>query len=158
MIKRITDDRMKHMHAVAEYMYEHANEYDLGEKKNELYVLGLIHDIGLLNGDIIGHEASGYELVESMGLENWMAQAIRWHGSSPTEYKNYFGYKDDSQIPKYLLLLWEADMHIGANGGYKTYDERLHEINVKNIKMFGTNDWDKTGKEIVELLRKFGRK
>lgn len=56
MSKVITEGRIHHMHGVAEFMYNHAQEHKL--MPDQMYFLGLIHDIGYINGKS-GHEASG---------------------------------------------------------------------------------------------------
>lgn len=49
------------MHSVAEYMYRNAKKYDLNPE--EMYILGLIHDIGYLK-DRLDHEVHGARLLE----------------------------------------------------------------------------------------------
>ena len=58
---QISQERIAHMHGVAEWMYTHAEEYGC-ENKDEMYLLGLIHDIGYLYGSKEDHEQKGAEL------------------------------------------------------------------------------------------------
>lgn len=124
MEKRINDKRMKHMHGVAEYMYTNAEKYGLD--KNEMYVLGLLHDVGYVNGKSF-HETFGADMLASMGLPLFITDAIRWHGTSPEDYLDIH-MCDVESIPKQLILLWEADLHIDQSGEDIGYELRLKDI------------------------------
>ena len=118
---RIDKDRIAHMHGCAEYMYRHAEEYR--QDPDEMYLLGLVHDIGYVNGKK-GHEAYGANI---RGLSNRLSYVIRLHGTTPQEYiSDHSGWP--LMIPPELILLWEADMHIDGKGNEVTYEERLAEM------------------------------
>lgn len=120
--KRITDDRIKHMHGVAEYMYAHAREYGLDPEL--MYILGLNHDIGYMNGKE-GHEKEGGAL---MALSGYIYDdCIRWHGCTPSEWVDAHVPGVDF-IPLELALLWEADMHVDLTGEDVGYDKRLKGV------------------------------
>ena len=64
----ISLDKSKHMHAVAQLMFNH---YDLFGKptltRDEIYLLGYCHDIGcMLPGGHDGHELGGQKLFEEL--------------------------------------------------------------------------------------------
>ncbi len=119
---RISEDRMAHMHGVAEYMYEHAEEYG-GLNKEEMYLLGLLHDIGYLYGKE-GHEQSGARLL---GLDTHYGQLIHAHGLTPREYM-YCHCCLPSEIPSELILLWTADMMVDLTGKVVGFKARLEDI------------------------------
>ncbi|MBR0384343.1 MAG: HD domain-containing protein [Eubacteriaceae bacterium] len=50
---RISEERIRHMHGVAEFMYKRAKDYKLDAE--EMYLLGLLHDIGYIQGFEEGH-------------------------------------------------------------------------------------------------------
>lgn len=59
---KITEDRIRHMHGVAELMYQYYDIFDCKYlSRDEAYVLGLNHDIGYINGKK-DHEANGADL------------------------------------------------------------------------------------------------
>ena len=117
---RIDEGRIKHMHGVAEYMYSHAHEYELNP--DEMYLLGLVHDIGYINGPN-GHEEYGAELVG----DNYYGDFIRYHGKTPQMYADAHGIVK-AEIPNEMLLLWEADMSINSDGDEVSFQERLEGI------------------------------
>ena len=53
---KISENRMAHMHGVAEFMYEHAPLFRLNP--DVMYILGLLHDIGYVHGKHL-HEVHG---------------------------------------------------------------------------------------------------
>lgn len=111
------------MHGVAEYMYQHANEYNLNNKE-EMYLLGLIHDIGYLYGEKEQHEQLGAELL---GIDTYYGQLVQAHGITPQTYKQIHSCSD-SEIPNELILLWTADMSVDLNGREVGFQERLEDI------------------------------
>lgn len=140
-INRIPDNRMRHMQKVAEYMLENADKYNLD--KDEMYTLGLLHDIGYLFG-AENHEINGENLLKK---ENYKyANIVGLHGLTPNEFLIKFG-KD---IPIELILLWEADMSININGENVGFDKRLEDIKSRH----GENSRAYiTSKERVEWLK-----
>ena len=120
---RITKERMAHMHGVAEWMYEHAEEYGC-ENKDEMYLLGLVHDIGYLYGSKEEHEQKGAELL---GLDTYYGRFVQAHGLTPQEYMdNYCCF--ESEIPNEMILLWTADMMVDLSGNAVGFKARLDDI------------------------------
>lgn len=119
----ISDERIAHMHGVAEYMYEHAGEYGL--PADDMYLLGLLHDIGYLYGSD-NHEVNGERLLRKNGFLLKYSIAVGNHAK----------YISDSIHPiKERVLLIEADMHIGPDGEYMSFRDRLNDIK----KRYGKN-------------------
>ena len=88
------------------------------EKCNELYTIGLLHDIGyafLEEKDFIKHNVVGGEVLRKQGYKFW--KEIYYHGVVNSPYQS-----------EYLDLLNLADMHIDSEGKYVTLDGRLEEL------------------------------
>jgi hypothetical protein len=119
---RIKKSRAAHMHSMAEYMAEHAEKYKLPPKR--MYILGYLHDIGYLFGDKC-HELTGSSYMDMLGYVD--ADIIRFHGSSPQDYISYKRCEEED-IPKELILLWEADLMIDVDGKEVGFSERLKGI------------------------------
>lgn len=113
------------MYGVAEYMYENACKYDLN--RDEMYCLGLMHDIGYLYGKE-DHEVLGSRLLEKLNMK--YSSIISWHGTTPY---NYMKLTDVSieEIPKELILLWKADTSVNSIGKNVGFDERLKDIGTR---------------------------
>ena len=123
---KISKERVSHMHAVAEYMYDNAKYYGLEKDKEQLYVIGLIHDVGSVR-DKTNHEENSADILSKVRLDDKYIDIIKYHGSSPEQYCIDHNI-DEGEIPAELLLLWEADLHIGPNGEYMSFDERIQEM------------------------------
>ena len=121
--KRISDERIAHMHGVAEWMYEHAEEYGC-ENKDEMYLLGLVHDIGYLYGSKEEHEQKGGELL---GLGNDYGRFVQAHGLTPQEYMDCNSCFS-SEIPNEMILLWTADMMVDLTGQPVGFKARLEDV------------------------------
>ncbi len=124
---QITNERIAHMHGVAEWMYEHAEEYGC-EKKDEMYLLGLIHDIGYLYGSKEEHEQRGAELL---GIDTYYGKIIQAHGLTPQEYMDNYACLE-FEIPNEMILLWTADMMVDLSGNAVGFKARLDEIEKKH--------------------------
>lgn len=118
----ISDERIRHMHGVAEWMYAHAEDYGCFNKE-EMYLLGLIHDIGYIYGEKY-HEQLGGQLL---GQDAYYGQLIFAHGLSPQEYMEYYGVNEE-EIPCEMVLLWTADMRVDLSGKDVGYEKRLMDI------------------------------
>ncbi len=57
----INNNKKMHMFGVAEFMYIEAPKYGL--KSDEMYVLGLLHDIGYIYDGWHNHEENGKNLI-----------------------------------------------------------------------------------------------
>lgn len=131
-------DKIKHCEEVARFMYEYAAYF--GVHPDIAYFTGLNHDIGYLNGRV-GHEQSGKELFNRMGVDNEISYAIAMHGKRPSEV--------DEHKPL-LDLLWCADMSIDKNGQRIGFIGRLQDIEDR----YGSDSVAyKTAKETSEYCR-----
>lgn len=122
-IPRISDERIAHMHGVAEYMYRHASDDFYRLDKDQAYMVGLLHDIGYIEGKS-HHESFGGILLMKMGFKD--CQIIAEHGKQLDQ---------DSINNKKLLLLVEADMHVSSASKKEiTYEEKLKELAAEHGK------------------------
>ncbi len=119
----ITDYRKKHIFGVAELLQKYGKERNLPEEKcNELYTLGLLHDIGyafLDEKDYAKHNIVGGQALQNQGYKFW--QEVYYHGIANSPYQS-----------EYLVLLNLADMHIDSEGNYVTLNGRLEELSKRN--------------------------
>lgn len=142
----ISEDRIRHMHGVAELMYRFADNFHCRNlSKDEIYMLGLNHDIGYLNGKY-AHETNGAILFSNRVIRH----CIQWHDSSPEEYLKIFSRED---LPRELIMLWWADMMVesaGENAGKVVgFRKRLENISER----YGRNsDIYRKCKEKVDWL------
>ncbi|MBQ7431261.1 HD domain-containing protein [Butyrivibrio sp.] len=148
---QISDDRIKHMHAVAEYMYANAAKYGLADIKEQLYVTGLLHDVGACRSKE-KHAEHGYDILRIMSLSEKYLRTIHYHSMSPTEYCKYHGITP-AQVPVIQILMWDADMHFGPDGTYMTLDECAAQR---------TAAWKALGKDVdmsdvVNFLKTYGK-
>ena len=115
----IIEDRKKHMFAVAEFLREYALKQKMSQAEcDELYTLGLLHDIGyafLEEEDYSKHGFVGGEFLRTQKYKYW--QEVYYHGVVNSEYQS-----------KFLDLLNWADMHIDSKGNVVSYQERLDDI------------------------------
>ena len=140
---KISDDRLFHIRAVAEYMFKHAFIYD--QNPNQMYLLGFLHDIGYICGDE-NHEKNGAKLL---GEDNRFSKIIAAHGMTPQEYMGTNGITE-SEIPKELILLWEADMVVNSHGAHAGFQERLKDVGER----YGQDSREyKACKEKIEWLK-----
>ena len=110
------EDRLKHSIAVARKMIEMGKEYNLKEEElQDLFILGLNHDIGYEFGDNRNHRYIGGEILKRNGYKYW--KEINCHGDANTNYKSLF-----------LEILNKADMQIDKFGNDVGYDKRLEDI------------------------------
>ncbi len=105
-------NKQRHIVAVAEYMYRNAEKYGLIPE--EMYVLGLLHDVGYLYGNV-AHSMRGGHLLHSQDYKYW--QEIYHHGKFQDEYESAA-----------LSLLNEADLMVDSNGRVVGFDVRLKDI------------------------------
>lgn len=109
----IDDGRIKHIFEVAKLMKEKAES--VGLDKEEMFTLGLLHDIGYEFGNGENHNVVGYNILKKQNYK--FANEVLHHGCPNCEYKS-----------KALNLLNFADMHIDLNGNYVTFEQRLEDI------------------------------
>lgn len=108
----IDEDRIKHIFAVARLMKQKANEVGLDEE--EMFTLGLLHDVGYEFGGSEFHHTEGGQLLKDQNYKYW--QEVLYHGK-PAQYQS-----------KALDLLNYADMHIDKKGNFVSFDDRLKDI------------------------------
>lgn len=114
-MKVLTEDKIMHSKAVAEYMFDHAEMY--GQNPAEMYILGLLHDIGYLYGDDDPAE-SGAEILHQRGYKD--AFFIKYQNTVPES--------SCMNQPLALILLRAADLSIDRKGNNVGFDKRLEEI------------------------------
>ena len=134
--KIIDDNRISHMHGVAEYMYNNAYKHKID--KHKMYILGLLHDIGYIDKSK-AHEYYGADIASQIGILKEYTDCIKYHSTTPIKYMNIKNCLE-SEIPKPLILLWEADMNVDITGKEVGYIHRLidisnrHGLNSKQYK------------------------
>lgn len=112
----ISEDRTKHILQVARLMKQLAIKHNLPEDRvQEIFVLGLLHDIGYEFVDTPDHNKVGGNLLKTQGYKFW--QEVYYHGNPNSPYQSI----------ELDLLNW-ADMHTDGKGNLCTSDERLAEI------------------------------
>lgn len=115
----IDNDRLKHSYAVAKKMIEIGKEYKLSNFEiQELFVLGLNHDIGYEFGNNSNHNVIGGKLLKENDYKYW--QEVYYHGQAECKYKSL-----------YLDILNMADMQIDKYGNDVGYDKRLEDIKIR---------------------------
>lgn len=115
----IDNDRLKHSYAVGKKMIEIGKQYKLSEfELQELFVLGLNHDIGYEFGNNSNHNVVGGKILKENNYKYW--QEVYYHGQIECEYKSL-----------YLDILNKADMQIDKYGNDVGYDKRLEDIKIR---------------------------
>lgn len=112
----IDNDRLKHIFAVARLMKEKA-EF-VGLDKEEMFTLGLLHDIGYEFGESEEHHIKGFDILNKQQYK--YSKEVLYHGKPQNEYQSLA-----------LDLLNFADMHIDKKGNYVTYEQRLNDIKTR---------------------------
>ncbi len=136
----IDETRKKHSFAVAELM----KEYEMnrgGKNAEELFILGLLHDVGYEFVDQNGfslHNKIGGEALKRQGYKYW--KEVYWHGIYNSPYQS-----------EYLDILNWADMHIDHKGQKVSFEERLDGISSR----YGIPMQELESKKLIdELIRK----
>ena len=137
----ITNERYNHIIAVARLMMDETlKKYPDDEKKAEdMFVLGLLHDIGYEFGDNLDHNDIGGHILERQNYKYF--NEVKYHGVCESNYQS-----------NELDLLNYADMHINARGDYVSFDERLEDI--KNRRGGESQAYISSKKIIDELIMK----
>lgn len=140
---------------VAEYMRKHAGEYDIKDA-DRMYVLGLIHDIGLISAEK-EHAQYGANLFNT---DNQFRECIFYHNATPEEYMEQ-NLCSASEIPPEMILLWTAVLSIGETGGHIGFESKLEEIkgrygsdSIIYKKADTTIFWLKTRQEVHKTNKK----
>ena len=109
-------DRLNHSYAVANKMVDIGKKR--GFKENELqdlFILGMVHDIGYRFGDNISHNEIGSEMLKKDGYKYW--QEVKYHGVPNCEYKS-----------EYLEILNCADLSVNKYGEDVGFSARIEDI------------------------------
>lgn len=116
LLGSLSEYKLMHCKGVADYMYKNA----IGDisYKEQMYTLGLLHDIGYIKGKAEGHAKAGGEILNLCHYTYW--KEVYWHGSIDTNYSS-----------KELDLLNEADLQIDYMGNLIGFDARLEDIKVR---------------------------
>lgn len=120
--EHINKYKMAHMIGVAEYMRERAEDYNLNP--DEMYAVGLLHDIGYIGGRQ-GHEQYGAEIMRNLGMDYDVLFAINHHGENMKDVAAQYG--KDNLYPVYVLMV-EADMSVDARGYRVGFEGRIADI------------------------------
>ena len=109
--------RLKHSYGVAKKMQEIGKRMHLSnEQLEDLFVLGLNHDIGYeFNENGIDHNKIGGLILKRSGYQFW--REVYYHGMLTNEYDSI-----------YLAILNQADMQIDKFGNDVGYQKRLEDI------------------------------
>jgi putative nucleotidyltransferase with HDIG domain len=136
MYNKLENKVILHSKGVAEVMYKLANE-----NKEEMYLLGLLHDIGKLRG-FEDHEKNGAILLTHIGIK--YPNEIYYHGKIQDEYSS----------PE-LDLLNAADLSVDSEGNIVGYQKRIEDIG--NRYGFESTEYKNAitlSKTLLELLNK----
>ena len=129
----LSENKIKHCKGVAEHMYSHAEEHGLN--KEEMYFLGLVHDIGYLFVKQ-GHASKGSEFLKEMGYKYW--KEVKYHGRWTDDYNSAA-----------LNLLRKADLSIDYLGRPINPLNRMDDVR----KRYGEDSFQfKNVKKIVNNL------
>jgi len=109
----IDEDRLKHILAVARLMKDNAEKLDLD--KEEMFILGMLHDIGYEFGGSEMHHQVGAQILEKQNYKYY--KEVLYHGKPNVNYSS-----------PALDLLNFADMHINKKGEYVSFEDRLEDI------------------------------
>ena len=112
----IDNDRLKHIFEVAKLMKDKAEI--VGLDKEEMFTLGMLHDIGYEFGENNDHNFVGFEILDKQNYK--YAKEVLYHGKANSEYQSLA-----------LDLLNFADMHIDKSGKYVSYEQRLEDIKTR---------------------------
>ena len=112
----ISEDRQKHIISVARLMKEYCVKHGFDDEYAEdMFYLGILHDIGYEFGDNVSHMEVGGNILKRQNYKYY--NEVMYHGNPNCEYSS-----------KELDLLNWADMHIDGKGNFVTFDERLKDI------------------------------
>lgn len=147
MKRPIDGNRLLHILGVAEYMYTKATDYNLDP--DEMYLIGILHDIGFINdySTDANYQDYGDEILKKIGLTSKKGKLVRdiikLNNSVPD-----FKMDWNNKIHRIKYLLYEADMSISSVGRQVSYDGRLQNL----YEYYDDDDIFEKGKAIVEWL------
>ena len=110
------ENRSLHSLGVAKKMVEIGKNKGLSmEELNDLFTLGIVHDVGYQFGTSAMHQKNGRLLLKKNRYRYW--QEVYYHGIIQNEYTSL-----------YLDILNQADMQIDKMGRDVGYTGRLEDI------------------------------
>ncbi|MBP3344954.1 MAG: HDIG domain-containing protein [Clostridia bacterium] len=115
----IDENRIKHIMAVARLMKEKAEE--VGLDKEEMFTLGMLHDIGYEFGGSEEHHTLGGAILKKQKYKYY--KEVFYHGKPTEEFSSLA-----------LDLLNYADLHIDKKGNYVSFEDRLADIEARRGK------------------------
>lgn len=144
--EHISQAKISHSVSVAEYMRERAEDYKLDG--NMAYIVGLLHDIGYLEGRY-GHELIGSEILTAMQMPKWLTDTIKNHATE-------LALLPKKELSPMLVLLVEADLSIETHGYRVGFEKRLKDIG----KRYGTknNPQFDIVKSNIEFIKTYQKK
>jgi predicted hydrolase (HD superfamily) len=134
----ISNDRLNHMIGVARKMVSIGKEeYNFDEEEcQELFVLGLLHDIGYeYSKEMSEHPKKGSDILKRLGYRDY--KCVEYHGDSNSAYSS-----------KYLDILNKADLSVDNKGNFVSFDERIEYIKNK----YGKNSEEY--RNAIEIVKK----
>ena len=105
-------NRLNHIYKVAKLMEKKASKLNLNA--NEMFLLGLLHDVGY-EIDKTNHEFTGGEFLKTQNYK--YANEVKYHGLPNCNYSS----------AALDLLNW-CDMHINYRGEFVSFKTRLEDI------------------------------
>lgn len=138
------ENRQRHSFAVAERMKEYTEKYSYFGKyldSNDMYLLGLVHDIGREVGiNQADHEHIGAEFLNKQAIVNdkytdyKYAEAVENHGNPEYVFISEADAKSIEQLSvnRATQLLQYIDMTTNYDGGVVTIDERCQSVGVRH--------------------------
>lgn len=112
----IDENRIKHIFAVARLMSDNAEK--LGLNKEEMFTLGLLHDIGYEFGGSEEHHTIGGEILKNQNYKYY--KEVLYHGKPDCDFSSAA-----------LDLLNFADMSVNKLGEVVGFEKRLEDIKTR---------------------------
>lgn len=114
-----TKERTNHIMGLARLMYDIALEKRGHEYAHDMYLLGLVHDMGYVHTDsMLEHPVVGGNILKEKGYRYW--EEVYNHGRADVDYES-----------EELDLLNFADLRVGKSGDIISFEERLRDIGVR---------------------------
>ena len=140
--EKINENKKKHMFGVVQFMYEQAPKYNLNPE--EMYTLGLLHDIGYIYDGWKKHEEKGSNLLKNLGFK--YHKEVGQHG---------IDISDSDILSKEAMLLIAADSCVDFEGNIGDFNSRRKDIENrynKSDRQFYLDRFDRR----IAYLRKHG--
>ena len=132
----ISDNKLYHIQAVAELMYDITLKLGFDQEiAEQMYLLGFVHDIGYIRQPQ-DHSTIGSEILYNSNYKYW------------SEVKNHGKLIDNPSLA--LKLLWFCDLHVDHKGIICTFEDRLQDI--ENRYGISSKQY-KNVKEIIQYLK-----